>query len=164
VGAAFHVPAVLARYPKARVSQVGDSLAFLFHRPVQLTNWGAERHFPAFFRIGTRRFTMEEYLTRLARRYPRRTLARFNHAGDDVQEQFYEAVGGDPATFQPRLRAVERRLKALPNYRSYLACGGEHCALPTEEFSRLRVDGMLLRDWVRDLASGRDVDCPECRG
>jgi Pectinacetylesterase len=162
VGSAFHAPAVLARWPGARVSQLGDSLAFLFHRPVQLTDWGAQRRFPAFFRIGARRFTMEEYVTRLARRYPRRTFARFNHAGDDVQERFYEAVGGDPATFGPRLRAVEQRLKRLPNYRSYLACGDEHCAFQTEELHRLRVDGVVLRDWVSQLAGGRNVRCPTC--
>ena len=163
VGSAFHVPAVLARYPRARVSQAGDSLAFLFHRPLQLGNWGAAQHFPAFFRIGARSFTMEEYVTRLARRYPRRVFARFNHAGDDVQEQFYEAVGGDPAAFEPRLRAVERRLKRLPNYRSYLACGDAHCAFPTSEFHALRVGGVLLRDWVARLAAGRNVGCPNCQ-
>ena len=101
-------------------------------------------------------------MTRLARRYPRRTFARFNHAGDNVQERFYQAVGGDPATFEPRLRAVEGRLKRLPNYGSYLACGDEHCAFQTDEFHRLRVDGVLLRDWVSRLAGGRNVGCPSC--
>ena len=37
---------------------------------------------------------MTEFLTALAEQYPERTFARFNHAGDDVQEAFYEAVGG----------------------------------------------------------------------
>ena len=88
--------------------------------------------------------------------------ARFNHASDDVQQQFYDALGGDPADFPARLRAVERRLKRLPNYRSYLACGDGHCALPTSEFSSLRVDGVPLRDWLADLAAGKDVSCPMC--
>jgi hypothetical protein len=163
VGSAFHVPAVIARWPRARVTQLGDSLAFVFHRPVNLSDWGAHARFPEFFRIGNRRFTMVEYLTKLAKRYPRRTFARFNHAQDGVQQAFYGAVGGDPAGFEPRLRAAETTLKKLPNYRSYLACGGEHCALPTPEFYSLRVGGVSLRDWTARLAAGRDLSCPVCR-
>jgi hypothetical protein len=105
---------------------------------------------------------MVEFLTRLARAYPDITFARFNHAADAVQERYYVAVGGRPGGFEPRLRLAERTLKRLPNYRSYLACGSNHCALPTAEFFSLRVDGVSLRDWVADLALGRDVSCPTC--
>jgi len=98
----------------------------------------------------------------LARAYPEVTFARFNHAIDDVQERFYAALGADPAGFEPRLRAAEGTLKQLPNYRSYVACGSNHCALQTLEFDSLRVDGVRLRDWVADLARGRDVRCPTC--
>jgi hypothetical protein len=163
VGSAFHVPAVLDRWPAARIAQIGDSLAFVFHRAVTLTGWKAHRHFPRFFRIGDRRFTMVEYLTALARRYPKRTFARFNHASDDVQEAFYGAVGGKAGDFEPRLRAAEARLKRLPNYRSYVACGDEHCSFQSEAFYATRVGGVALRDWVAGLAAGRDVSCPLCR-
>jgi Pectinacetylesterase len=163
VGSAFHVPAVLGRWPKARVTQLGDSLAFVFHRPISLTGWGAHRHFPGFFRIGARRFTMSEYLAALARRHPNRIFARFNHAGDDVQEAFYAAVGGEPHRFEGTLRAAETRLKRLPNYRSYLACGNEHCSLPTSSFYTTSVGGVSLRSWAARLASGRSVSCPSCR-
>jgi Pectinacetylesterase len=162
VGSAWHVEDVIRAWPDARVAQLGDSLAFLFHRPIQLGDWGANAHFPSFFRVGGRRWMMEEFERRLARAYPEVTFARFNHASDDVQQQFYEALGGDPADLPGRLHAVERRLKRLPNYRSYLACGDGHCALPTSEFSSLRVDGVPLRDWVADLAAGKDVSCPMC--
>ncbi len=106
---------------------------------------------------------MEQYLGSLLRAHPDVTFARFNHASDNVQEAFYRAVGGDAADFAGRLRAVEERLKELPNYRSYLACGGDHCALPREEFYSLTVAGTPLRDWVSDLAAGKDVDCPTCK-
>jgi Pectinacetylesterase len=164
VGSAFHADSIIRRYRKASVSQLGDSLAFVFHRPIRLTDWGAQTHFPPFFRIGRRRFTMTQFLTALARAHPHRTFARFNHAEDGVQEQFYEAVGGKPGGFAPRLAAAERTLKRLSNYRSYLACGSNHCALPTSEFYSLRVGGVRLRDWVADLAAGRNVGCPTCRG
>jgi hypothetical protein len=163
VGSAFHADSIIRRYPKARVSQLGDSLAFVFHRPIRLVGWGAHEHFPRFFRIGNRRFTMVQFVSALARAYPNRTFARFNHAEDNVQEQFYRAVGGKAGGFAPRLAAAERTLKKVKNYRSYLACGFEHCALPTAEFYYLRVDGVRLRDWVADLAAGRNVGCPACR-
>jgi Pectinacetylesterase len=163
VGSAFHAPAVLERWPRARATQLGDSLAFVFHRPLNLTGWGAHRHFPDFFRIGQRRFTMVEYLRALARHYPESVFARFNHASDDVQERFYLAVGGDHGGFPPRLRAAEAQLKKLPNYRSYLACGDEHCSLPTPAFYSTKVGRVALRDWVAGLAEGRNVSCPVCR-
>jgi hypothetical protein len=163
VGSAFHVPAVLDHWPHAEITQLGDSLAFVFHRPVSLTDWGAHAHFPAFFRIGNRRFTMVEYLRALARAYPKHMFARFNHAGDDVQEAFYAAVGGDPKDFEGRLRAAESNLKRLPNYRSYLACGDRHCILPDSAFYSTTVRKVRLREWVADLAAGANVACPTCR-
>ena len=105
---------------------------------------------------------MVQFLTALARAHPRHTFARINHVGDQVQERFYRAVGGDPGHFPGRLRAAERSLKRLPNYRSFLACGSRHCALPTDEFYSLELDGVRLRDWVANLAAGRDVSCPAC--
>jgi hypothetical protein len=162
VGSAFHTEAIARRYPKARIAQLGDSLAFVFHRPISLRGWGTNDVFPSFFRIGDRRWTMREFLARLARAHPDITVARFNHARDEVQQRFYEAVGGRRGGFEPRLRGAERALKKLPNYRSYLACGYNHCALPTPEFYSLEVGGTSLRDWVADLAAGRDIDCPLC--
>jgi Pectinacetylesterase len=163
VGSAFHVPAVLARWPRAKVTQLGDSLAFVFHRPINVSGWGAHDRFPGFFRIGDRRFTMTEYLRALAKRYPTRTFARFNYASDDVQERFYEAVGGKPVGFEPRLRRAETQLKRLRNYRSYLACGADHCVTPRESFFTLNVGGVRFRDWVQRLAAGQNVGCPTCR-
>ncbi len=163
VGSAWHVGDVVDHFPGAQVSQLGDSLAFLFHRPIRLTAWGTDSHFPDFFRPAAPRWTMEEYVTSLARAHPEVTIARFNHVSDRVQESFYQAVGGDPSDFPARLRAVEERLKRLSNYRSYIACGDQHCALPTDEFYSLRLGDTPLRSWVRDLAEGRDVDCPVCR-
>jgi dienelactone hydrolase len=162
VGSAFHADAIIRHYRGARVTQLGDSLAFVFHRRIRLTAWGTHAVFPPFFRIGNRRWTMAEFVSRLARAHPNVTFARFNHAADAVQERFYRAVGGRPGGFEPTLRLAERTLEKLPNYRSYLACGSNHCALPTPEFYSLRVDGVSLRDWVADLAHGRDVRCPTC--
>jgi hypothetical protein len=165
VGSAFHADAVLRRYPKARVTQVGDSLAFLFHRPVNLAAWGTHSRFPRWFEPGRAngRWTMAEFLTALTKRYPKQTFARFNHVADGVQKAFYGAVGGDAADFPGKLRAAETALKRLPNYRSYLACGSAHCSFDRPSLYTERTEGTPLRDWVADLARGKDVTCPACR-
>jgi Pectinacetylesterase len=165
VGSAFHADTVLQQYPDARVTQVGDSLAFVFHRPVSLESWGTHEHFPEWFTPSRKngRWTMTEFLTALAEQYPERTFGRFNHVADLEQEAFYQAVGGDPGGFTPGLRAAETELTELPNYRSFLACGGEHCSLDRSRFFEEEVEGTRLRDWVADLEAGEEVDCPECR-
>ena len=165
VGSAFHADAIIRRYRNARVTQVGDSLAFVFHRPVSLAAWGTHTRFPSWFRPShpRGRWTMTEFLTALAKQHPQRTFARFNHVRDGVQTQFYVAVGGKPRDFSPRLLAAERTLKRLPNYRSYLACGSEHCSFDRDTFYSTTTAGTRLRDWAADLAAGRDVECPACR-
>lgn len=166
VGSAFHTDAIIRHYPGASVTQVGDSLAFVFHRPISLASWGTHERFPAWFKPkrSNGRWTMIEFLSALAKQHPERTFARFNHARDGVQAQFYEAVGGKPKDFASRLREAERTLKRLPNYRSYLACGSEHCAFDRPTFYSIETGGVRLRDWVADLAAGKNVKCPECRG
>ena len=165
VGSAFHADSIIRRNPDARVTQVGDSLAFVFPRPVSLAGWGSHEQFPAWFRPSREngRWTMVEFLTALAKQHPDRTFARFNHAHDEVQIAFYGAVGGDSEGFAPRLRAAERELKKLPNYRSFLACGTEHCAFDRPTFYTRETEGVRLRDWVADLAAGKDVDCPSAQ-
>jgi hypothetical protein len=165
VGSAFHADSIIKRYPRARVTQVGDSLAFVYHRPVSLAAWGTHTRFPPWFKPSRAngRWTMTEFLTAMARNHPRQTFARFNHARDRVQVQFYAAVGGKANGFEPRLRTAEKALKKLPNYRSYLACGTEHCAFDRFTFYSITTDGARLRDWVAGLAIGRNVDCPECK-
>ena len=109
VGSAFHVPAVIARWPRARVTQLGDSLAFVFHRPVNLTEWGAHKHFPSFFQIGERRFTMVEYLSKLARhtlraRSPASTMRRTASSKRSTARWAATRPASSPGCAPPRRR------------------------------------------------------------
>jgi hypothetical protein len=153
VGAAFHAGRILAEYPDADVAVLGDSLTLPVERPLDLSAAG-----------GPRGFLPETVLRGLAEANPEATISRFNYAADAVQEEFDTALAPSRTSFERRLRASEARLKRLPNYRSYLACGTEHCILPDPAFYSLTVDGVRVRDWTADLAAGRDVGCPTCRG
>ncbi len=128
VGSAWHVDEVVRRYPDARVTQLGDSLAFLFRRPIQLTEWGTNRHFPPFFRVGARRWTME--------------VPDAPGAGSSKREL---------RTLQPRVRlgaaAVLRGGRGEPGAVPGTAPGRRAAAEAAAELS------LLPRLWVRALRS-----------
>ena len=164
VGSALAAPSVIEAYSGARVTQLGDSLALVFHRPLDLqTDYRGHDHLPAWaagmpgLRPGA--FTMAAWYRALAAHYPHQRFAQVNFLHDAVQRRFYEAVGGRPDGFERDLVAslTEIQRGAPGNFRSYLADGSDHCVLGTEAFHRLQVGGVALRDWVTDLAAGRRV-------
>lgn len=167
VGSAFHAPEVIEHYGGSHVSQLGDSLAFVFPHRLSLTEYHGLDHLPPWLR-GDRRlrpgqFTMAGFLARLIAHYPRTTFARFNFRNDEVQERFYAADGGKAAAFPGALLAAERRLhREAPRYRSFLECGRGHTILPLYRFYSLRAAGVSLRDWTARVAAGRPVRSLAC--
>jgi Pectinacetylesterase len=164
VGSALAAPSVIEAYPGARVTQLGDSLALVFHRPLDLqTDYRGHDNLPAWaagmpaLRPGA--FTMTAWYRALAAHYPRQRFAQVNFLHDAVQRGFYEALGGRPHGFERDLVASLTGIQrgAPRNFRSYLADGPDHCVLETPTFHLLEVGGVALRDWVADLAAGRQV-------
>jgi hypothetical protein len=162
VGSAAFAPYVIRHYPRARVTQLGDSLAFVFDGPLDLSDIRAyenmPRWIPAVHALRPGRHTMADYYVAVARRYPGATFAQINYASDAVQREFYAAAGGDPTGFEADLRASLDEIHAgAANFRSYVAPGVDHCVLPLATFYTLHDDGMSVRDWITRLASGRPV-------
>jgi hypothetical protein len=164
VGSAAFAPYVIRHYRGARLTQLGDSLAFVFHRALDLqTDYRANDNFPpwipALRKLGPHHFTMARYYGAIARRYPRVTFSEFNFRSDNVQERFYEAVGGKPGGFPPALQRSLREIRAhARNFRTFTAPGFDHCVLPLDRFYSLAVGRTTLRGWVRELAAGRRPD------
>jgi hypothetical protein len=163
VGSAAHVPFVIDRYPNARISQLGDSLALVFHRPIDLQeDYGAHDNFPPWIErlrpIRPGSFRMSTYYRILAGRYPDVTFAQFNYAHDFVQTMFYEAIGGDRDDFTGALLDDLRRIRrSAANFRTYTDPGAGHCILEDRAFFTHRRGAVTLRDWVASLAAGRPV-------
>jgi Pectinacetylesterase len=167
VGSAFHAPEVIHHYRRAVLAQLGDSLAFVFDRPLSLREYAGLTHLPRWLRrtpdVQPGRFTMISFMAHLVSRYPRVRFARFDWADDAVQQRFYAAVGGNPADFHRALAGAEAEVKARsPGYRSYTACGTSHIVLSVPAFFTLATRGVAVRDWVAALAKGRDVLSVSC--
>ncbi|MDQ3871073.1 MAG: pectinacetylesterase family protein, partial [Chloroflexota bacterium] len=139
-GSALVAPYLIEHYRNVRATQLGDSLAFVFHRPIDLADYGTYSNLPPWI-AGLRalgpgpRFTMARYYTAVARHYPDRAFAQFNTAHDRVQARFYVAVGGTPQRFAQDLSASLREVEAAaPNFHSFTAGGDAHCVLPNSRF------------------------------
>jgi hypothetical protein len=166
VGSAFHAPEVIEHYRDARVAQLGDSLAFASQRPMRLTEWHGLEHVPDWMRserdVQPGRFRMVAFLTDLANHYRWVTFARFNYRSDRVQRLFY-GLGVRPGFSTALLRDERRLARDAPAYRSFLACGSGHIALPSRRFYTLTIGGEPLREWVARLADGQSVQSRQAR-
>jgi hypothetical protein len=165
VGSIVFAPHLIEQYPASRVTQVGDSLAFVYHRSLNMqTDYHAHDNFPnwipALLAILPGEFTSARYYAGVASHYPDHTFAQYNSALDDVQVQFYTAVGGVPGDFGGALLANLHEIHAnAANFRSYTAEGTLHCAFPREAFYSYNTDGTPLVDWVTGLVEGRGAEC-----
>lgn len=162
VGSILHAPQIIERYPDARVAQLGDSLGYLFGEPGDLRPWRAHTllpdWIPAVRALRPGQFTMPRFYDAVAAYYPRSTFGQVNFRQDAVQRAYFVAAGGRPEDFDQALLGNLAEIRAgTPNFRSCLLEGSDHCALPSETFYRVRSGGIALRDWVADLAAGRDV-------
>ncbi len=82
---------------------------------------------------------------------------------DNVQMRYHLAAGDSADTFGPALaRAISTIHAASPNFRSYMADGDVHCIMPGNSFYSREIAGVRFRDWVADLAAGRDVENVQC--
>jgi hypothetical protein len=171
VGSRVHVPYVIEHYPEARMTQLGDSLAFVFGRPVNVgTETGYESYntfpdwIPALAALKDGPLLMADYDSAIANYYSNYTFAQYNTANDNVQVRFYEAAGGgDVADFANDLAAHLTSIhQAAPNFRSYTSAGDLLCFLPRPQFYTTEVAGVNLTDWVQALADGEAVSSVKC--
>lgn len=169
VGSRVHAPFISEQYPDTAVTQLGDSLAFVFGRPIRLDDYGAYETMPSWIPelAAIQRengFLMAEYDTIIANHYPTHTFAQYNTAVDNVQVRFYTAVSGLDATgFATDLATHLSSIHAeVPNFRSFTAAGDVHCILPGAQFYSRETAGVRFMDWVTALAEGQDVANVQC--
>ena len=79
------------------------------------------------------------------------------------QRYFYEAMGGDPEDWSPKMREKIAAITAgAPTFRSFIAGGVKHVVLPYPEFYSYQAGGVRVRDWIADIADGKPVDDVDC--
>jgi Pectinacetylesterase len=101
------------------------------------------------------------------RRDSKIVFARFDHAYDETQAQWYPNLGIPAGDLRSRIDTNEARIEqAGINLLSYVAPGEEHVILADGLFYTQEVNGERLVDWVAGLIQGKaveDVHCRRCR-
>ncbi|MCP5095360.1 MAG: pectinesterase [Chloroflexi bacterium] len=169
VGSRVLAPYIIENYQASTVTQLGDSLSFVFGRPVRIdSTYGTYNTFPTWIPAlanlaQSDALLMADYDAIIANHYPNNTFAQYNTENDNVQVRFYTANGAPADGFRADLAAhlSSVHLEA-PNFRSYTASGDLHCILPRSQFYSQEANGVRLVDWVQALANGTAVNSVQC--
>ena len=131
-------------------------------------NWRAEASIPEWIETLSKRNIFELDITDLyievAKTYPGARFAQYNSAYDADQEFFYEAMGGDPSEWSPKmLSSIDKIRNNTANFRSYIAPGPVHCIHPYGMMYQRKLADTNYTSWLKELISGEtlpeDVSC-----
>jgi hypothetical protein len=171
IGSIIFSPFLARHYTQSRLDQLGDSETFVFDHPLNLDpEYQAYNNIPEWL-PGLRdmavsgQLTMAKFYAGIANFFPNHTFSQYSTAHDPVQQRFYFAAKRTP-TPEPWENALEASLaeirQAAPNFRSFVAAGDGHCIIPFSGFYTEETNGVRLRDWIADMAEGKDVPSVHC--
>jgi Pectinacetylesterase len=165
VAAPFYAGTVARRYPRARVSVLGDGAGAYRAAaiPAVFRSWGVEDIAPEWLRtLGNRPLNVETFYKVNAIAFPRVRQVQYNAAADAVQGNFLRMLG-EQTEVEPALRANMIELsRDIPQFRSYIAPGTSHTVLGYPIFYDFAVEGVSPRRWVSDFVAGKSVNNVDC--
>lgn len=165
IAAPFYAGTVARRYPKARVTVLGDAAGAYRAAavPAVFRSWGVEDVAPKWLRaLNGRPLNVETFFKINAAAFPSVRQGQYNAVADEVQGRFLQLLGATEDV-EPAMRANLSELHGeIASFRTYLAPGTTHTILRSPGLYDTRVEGMPLFQWVADFAEGRPVEDVDC--
>jgi hypothetical protein len=167
-GSIFHAPYIIEHYPAVPITQLGDSLAFVYHRPLNMqVDYHAHDNFPSWIPalgdILPGEFTMARFYSAVAAYYPDHRFGQVNTQSDSVQQFFYESIGGDRANWITDFEASLNEIHAsAPNFYTFTLGGQQHCILPRPDFYTAAAQGVRFRDWLAEYVNRQPIESIHC--
>jgi hypothetical protein len=91
-------------------------------------------------------------------------MAEFGSAYDTLESITYELMGGKKEGWHDKMEAhLDNVSSQIPQFRYLIVPGTGHIVLNQPTFYDYEADGTSLRDWVADLAIGKDVQSTQCK-
>ncbi len=170
----YYAMLIADHYADARVSQLGDGSGGYRVSGDEVQphlHWGTLNRLlkqPELADLGSRQFGFEDFYIAAAQRYPNMQLAQYDTAEDKIQKLFLDFLGVEPSSLFSLMLANHAKIRARASastFNTYIAGGDLHTILLRPEFYTYHVDGLRVRDWVKDLVNGKavsDVQCGQC--
>lgn len=177
VAAAYYAPKIADIFPNARITQLGDAAGGYRNREVAEGkiahnthgNWGSAAILaadPLYAGIDFGVFGFEHLYTAASKAYPHIRFAQYDTVEDWAQKSFLAAANDPTVSLADYLAANHADITAVDaNFRSFIAGGDRHTILRGADFYQIAVGDVSFRDWVADLAEGRDIQnvvCEDC--
>lgn len=135
-----------------------------------LPNWNAQANLPSAFVPGLAvpitELALPDVYIEIGRTFPDMRLAQTQSQYDQDQVFFYTAMGGSAVDWPGRMRGSIDAIRAeIPNFTAYVPGGSVHCSGIYPFFTTRTVGGVVLSDWVEELALGATQPLPVlCEG
>ncbi len=173
-GSVYYTPHIREAFPRAALSQFGDSGVGILtpeFREQGLGRWNIAASAPRWIpeldpaRVDYKTLKLSEYYRRAAAYYPDVTFSQYNTSFDFIQRLFYVRMGGDPDLWSGQMYGALADIHATtPNFRSYVGPGNAHCATTDNDFYGVTSGGVMLKHWLTDLTTGVDAGDVACQG
>lgn len=174
-GAIYWTPHIAHHYPNVPLAQLGDSGAGIITPTFfkdSFPKWNATAAAPTFVdslnpaKVDWLTLELPDLYGRVGVAFPGVQLAQFNTEFDGTQKFFLEAMGGDPATWSPKMRSSLDKIRTMaPSFANFLGPGNQHCVIPDDDFSTFTSGGTKFVDWYGALVEGKplpQVRCTDC--
>jgi hypothetical protein len=174
-GSAMWAPHIMNHYPKARVTQFGDSGAGVITDEFfqdSFPSWNAGQAFPSFIpaldpaRVDIEGLELADLYAGVGDFFPKNRVSQYNTAFDDNQTLYFTFMGGSGADeWSERMFASMARIqRSTKNFASLVPTGEQHFIVLFDNFYTVNVEGKLLTDWIHELLGETVPDSEACTG
>lgn len=167
--AIYHYPYLRQHYPTVKNWTLFADSSFgvvpddFFSKTV--VSWNAGENLPKWIPgiVNASPLTWDVSVIEGAKFYKEGITAEFGTSYDLLETFVLGITGGNQSEWHDKMEAHIKNVSSqVPNFRYLIAPGTAHIALNQTEFYEYQVNGTTLRDWVADLASGKDVKSDQC--
>ncbi|HEX7476843.1 MAG TPA: pectin acetylesterase-family hydrolase [Polyangiales bacterium] len=95
--------------------------------------------------------------------FPDGIVAELGSSHDILEGFTLSIMGGDKSTWPDKVQEHLKNVSAKADrFRSFVVAGTHHIIINQNSFYKHEINGRRMRDWVADLADGKDVESTQC--
>lgn len=167
----FYANIIANHYPEARVVGIGDAAGAYRKSATEkadLTSWNMEKaynNYNAFSNLSSQNIGIEKlYISAANPQVKNLELFQVDQAYDQAQHFFLRQAGTENPDVLALVQKNRRDISnSYPEFRSFMIGGREHTVFNRSLFYNYRSNGILFRDWVKEILEENPVESVHCQ-